>query len=321
MEELIIKLKNDNYDNETIKTIITIANGFINVLGEEHKELILNAISKIHYFRYDTIEEASSTVTRTFNDGKKHTVGTLADGGGFMEPYYRYNDDRIDEYYLVGVSTKDPNYLPKLVHDIAHVISTNNKTKVEDNKLITHCGLNTITREIENGKVGDIIENKGVMFNEILTESLAVQVMDYLEPEIVHEPNSYNGYVISFKGIFRNEKLNALIINNYLNSSLDFLDHIEEVISKEQLDSSIQAIINSPGLDNEEIQKYFEYLKSLSVKDFFILFINGCNSITKRPEGMSRETSRLIKKINVSIVNNISTKLMEETYSNTPRTM
>lgn len=321
MEELIIKLKNDNYDNETIKTIVTVVNGFINVLGEEYKDLVLNAVSKVHFFKYDSVDEASATMTNVINDGNNHNAGALADGGGFMEPYYRYSDDRIDEYYLVGVASKNLNFYHTLVHEIAHVISTNNKNKIEDDKYITHCGLNTITRKIENGKVGNVIQNDGVMFNEILTESLAVQVMDFLEPGIVHEPVSYNGYVMFFKGIFRNKQLNPLFINNYLNSSLEFLDYIEEVVSKETLDSSIQDIIDSLGLDNEEIAKYFEYLKSLSVKDFFILFINGCNSITKRQEGISRETSRLMKKINVNIINNISTRLMEDEYSNEIRAM
>ena len=47
----------------------------------------------------------------------------------------------------------------------------------------------------------------------MVTENLAMQIMDYLEPNISHEPTAYNGYVNDFKGIFRSTAFNKVLID------------------------------------------------------------------------------------------------------------
>ncbi len=203
MEEYLNNLKvKYSYNDQMIELLSKVIDAFINVLGEEYTNIILNTIANTIVFQYDNTANATNTLNEIINDGNNHQVGPMATGTGFMEDYYTYNNGEINQNFAIGIDISCQRGLFTMVHELCHAISTYNKITIEDNIITIKSGLNFSSHELVNGKVSRRISNEGVIFNEMLTENLAMQIMDYLEPEIVHEPTSYQGYVNDFNCIF-----------------------------------------------------------------------------------------------------------------------
>lgn len=316
MHECLLNLKNKyNYDDQMLQTISKVIEAFINVLGEEYTDIILGAVNNTFIFQFDNSMNATNRLNEIINDGTNYYVSNKAEGGGVMEDYYTYNNGKIYQNFAIGISIIGQKKLQTLVHELCHVISTYGKLKIEDNKVIIRKGLNFASYQLIDGKIGDRVSNEGEIFNEMLTENLSMQIMDYLEPEVIHEPAAYNGYVNDFKGIFRNNELNKVLINDYINSSSNFLFALENIISKEQILNEIDNLYHYFDDSNERIITYLDYLKTLSVRDFFSVYIEYCNRFTKTPEGVDKETFKQMKAINSEIIYNVSQKLVKNNYS------
>ncbi len=316
MQDYLISLKNKyGYSDEMLQILGNVINAFINVLGDKHIQLVLDAVDNTFVFKYNDALSATDTLNQIINDGTNHNISAIAEGGGFMEDYYTYSNNQIHQNFAVGISINSQNALSTLVHELCHVISTYGKLKIEDNKAIVGSGFNITSYQLVDGKLSDEIANNGEIFNEMVTENLAMQIMDYLEPNISHEPTAYNGYVNDFKGIFRSAAFNKVLIDDYVNSSSNFLLSLESVILKEQIVDEIDSLYSYVDLNDIKIKEYLDYLKSLSVKDFFSLYIEYCNFFTKGPDGIDKSTFRQMKRINSAIVRNMSQKIMENNYS------
>ena len=311
MTEYLISLKNKyGYDDQMINMINGIINAFIQVLGEDKRDIILNTFNKVRLIQYDDSKNATEILNQIINDGNDHVIKSIANTTGFTEDYYTYSGGQLEQNYIIGISKVNPLWLQTLIHEFCHAISTLGKMEIKENEVIIKSGLSASKRELVDGKVGEEMLSVGNIFNEIVTENLAMQIMDVLEPNIEHEPCSYNGAVQNFKSIFRSDALNGVIIQDYLQSTNEFLLTLKEVISKEELNSMIDTvygIADSTGdLNNEQIKNYIEYIRTLSVKDFFKLYIKYCDYMYKRPDGIDRNSFKMMKQINSKIVFDLS---------------
>lgn len=313
MKEYLEKIKNKyNYSNQNMEMISKVIMAFINVLGEENINIILTAFENTTIFYYDDTLDAANKLNKIANDGNEYKVGLQATGTGFMQDYYTYENNQINQKFAVGIAKSNQN-LQTFIHEMCHVLSTIGKIKVDNNQAYVFSGLSIDVRKIENGKIGEVLSCKANMFNEMVTENLAMQIMDFLEPGIEHVPTAYKGYVGDLQVLFRDERFNKVIINDYLKSSSNFALVFENAVSKEQFDDEVNAIASSVDT-SDSLKQYCDYLKTLSVKEFLEIFISNLDRITA-PAGMDRQTFKDVKRINRSIFYDLSQKIVESEYA------
>ena len=303
MEEYLANLKNKkNYSDEFIEMLDKIIKGFIAVLGDEYTNLVLNTFSRIDFFQYENIADARNKLDQAINDGQHHTVNSIC--SAFMDDYYVLNGDQATQRIFVGVPKNFK--LQTLIHELAHALSVFDKFKVEGNAIRVNIGFgNDLFYDGQHHYDDDL-------FSELVTENIAMQVMDYIEPTIEHSPASYQRIVNDFKGVFRNETLNKVIINDYLKSTWSFFHQLEGVISKDQINEGIDSMLKYLNLNDPETNQYLEYIRSLSVEDFFRLYVDSTNKYFKLYKD---DTAKLKADIIMEVVSNISQKLMEVDYS------
>lgn len=309
MDEYLSNLKNKyNYSDEMINLISELMISFVKVLGSEYQDKILETFNNVQIFTYDNIDEASTKLTEIFNTGKKYRVGRPATGTGFIENEVVINENGIQEQKLViGYSN---NNVHALVHELCHAIAYD--YAIEDNVLKTITGVDRTDYNISDNIKGSIISEEGTMFNELLTENLAIQVLDVYDKSVVHEPENYAAAANDLKNIFRNDFVNKAIIDSYMKHNFEFLDLIPELISEEEYKNTIAGLYQY--FPNEEDKPYIEYLnqlQELSVKEFFERYIEYISQIIRNKYGIDQEIFSTFNQINRKIVSDCGANLLE----------
>lgn len=309
MDYYLENLKNKfNYSEEIINFIDSLIPSFLSVLGEENKDIILDTLNNTYIFEFETIEEANKVVESINNDGNKHRVGPQATGSAFIEDCYINKENFVKQRLVIGVSKSNKNKVQSIIHELCHAMSSIGKYQVKNGVLHTSSGFNMTSYSFDTGVKGNQLSDLGMIFNEIITENIAMQVMDDYEKDVEHEPSAYNGLTRDFKGIFRNEKINKVFIDDYLKSTYNFNAKLSEIISQEHYIEKVDSIYQYVT-GNTNLIEYLDYLKTLSVSNFFNLFIEHINYFTKVPEGLDRTTFKLMKQINSQILYDLSQAL------------
>lgn len=310
MDEYLTNLKNKyNYSDEIIKDISELIPVFIEVLGPMYQDRILNTFNNVHIFSYDSVDEAEIKLKEIYNTGKKYRVGRLGTGTGFIENEVVLNENGIPEQKLViGYS----NNIPHLVHELCHAISYD--YSIDGNVLKTVTGLDYTDYEIVDGHKGTIISSSGQMFNEILTENLAIQLLDVYDKTVVHEPTAYNDATKEFKNIFRNETVNKAIIDSYMSHNYLFLNQLSELITQENYQNIVSGLYQY--FLNEEDKQYIDYLNHLqqiTVKEFFEkYYIDYISQPFTNKYGIDDEIFSTLNQINRRIVDDCGISLSDK---------
>ena len=302
MKEFLKKLKsNNNYSDELINMLGSIIPSFINVLGEQYRSRIYELIERIHFFEYDDLNVGGEHLTNYFDNGKEYRINSIAIGGGFVEDgYYVDENKNVSQKLVVGVSkTNSNNKIQTLIHEICHALSFSNGI-LDGDYIITTTGFNK-TKYKYNGKyIDEKVSDEYLIFNEIITENLAMQIMDDYDNNVIHEPSSYNGYVNYFKELFRNPKLNYIIINDYFNHTFNFLNEINNLFTNEDLRECISGFFTDENMNNPMIKEHLIRISNMSPSEFFLEYMKSLEF--SYGENKDRKSNKSIRNINLDIV-------------------
>lgn len=300
--------------------LLNIKCAFITLLGEKYQDRIIQAFQNIGIYEYETTEEAESLSDRYFNNGKNYKYSALAMGGGITEDDY-YTDElgNVNQKIIVLISKGEYNEqkIQILVHEICHALSLYGSFRVEENQLYVKNGVVETRYEFDGNFKGKIISDKNVLYNEIITENLAAQVMDVYNDMVKHHAVSYQGAAEDFRSLFRNENLNPVIIEDYMshNPSNNFINALVSQISQEEYQNVVQKVSTNYDLNNESIRNYFANLYDMPVNAFFNHFVEYFNRLS-RPQNMDRSIFKIVKSINRSIIRELGNELeIEKSYS------
>ena len=316
MEEFIKNLKaTKGYDDQMLTIISNIIMAFDEVLGDENMPNVLQAINNVQIFLYDDIQQASSILSHYFNNGKEYRVGSQATGTGFTEDEYIFdeNGDLIQQL-VIGLDKNNIN-IQTLVHELCHAISSINGYFVRNNTLYTNSGFDSTSYDFSNGTKGRTISNQGMVFNEIVTENLAMQVMDAYDKTIIHEATAYNGYVSNFKNLFRNASLNKMIIESYINHDDKFVKMLDEIVDQQVYLNCIYRMYNAIDSNNFAVREYLEKLSKLSFSEFFVFYSTYINKMFGTIDGINKNDFKIMKQINQEIIVTIGNELKSNEYN------
>ena len=316
MEEYIKHLKESKgYDDQMLSIIFNIIMAFNEVLGDENMPNVLQAINNVYIFLYDDISQASTVLSHYFNNGKEYRVGSQATGTGFTEDEYTLNENsELKQYLVIGLDKNNIN-IQTLVHELCHAISSINGYFVKDNVLYTNSGFNAITYDFSSGMKGSIINNQGMIFNEVVTENLAMQVMDAYDKTISHEASAYNGYVSNFKNLFRNVNLNKIIIESYINHDNNFVKVLDEIVDQQTYLSCVRSMYDVIDSNKFTIREYLDKLSNLTFSGFFNLYYTYINKMFGTLDGINKNDFKIIKQINQEIIFAIGNELKSKEFN------
>ncbi len=305
-----VKLKY-KYSDQMIQVLSNIYFSFVEVLSVENINKIKFVIENAYILEYESLIEAEEKLNLYFDNGKKYHVGSLATGTGFQEEDYCIDDNgQIYQKLAIGVAKGELNEekIQTIVHELCHAISAINGFKLDGNILQVKSGFNTTSYEFNGSSKGLIKSDKGRIFNEIVTENLAMQVMDSYNNTISHNATGYGFSAEALKHIFRNQNINSIIIDDYLNNNSNFLLKINDLINQKDLQNIVMSFYNIIDQSNIIIKEYLDKLCSLTPEEFFKVYITNVNSINK-PEGVDKETFKLMKKIDKQIIYELGMRL------------
>jgi len=301
-----------NYSDEFIKILSDIMYSFIVVLGESNLDKIIYVFENVFIYEYENVKEAGEFATTYFNNGKTYSFSSVATGGGVIEnDYYLDKNGNLDEKVLILL--QKGNYSEKniqtLIHELCHAISSINGFLLKDNIIYTVSGVSSASYEFDGKYKGKIVESSNNIFNEIITENLAVQVMDVYDNKTSHNAINYSGITEKFRKIFRNESINSVIIYDYLNHSSNFMDVLNILYNEEDLKNIVEYLYTVIDINNLELKNYLDTIYNMSVEDFFNIYIEYSNYLFGNPFGIDKETFKIMKQINNEIVLELSNKL------------
>lgn len=316
MEEFIKNLKaKKGYDDQMLTIISNIIMAFDEVLGDENMPNVLQAINNVQIFLYNDVQQASSILSHYFNNGKEYRVGSQATGTGFTEDEYTLDENgNLRQHLVIGLDKNNIN-IQTLVHELCHAISSINGFFVKDNILYTNSGFDTTLYDFSNGTKGATISNQGMVFNEVVTENLAMQVMDAYDKTVSHEATGYNGYVSNFKNLFRNASLNKMIIESYINHDDKFVKMLDEIVDQQVYLDCIYRMYNEIDSNNFAVKEYLEKLSKLSFSEFFALYCTYINKMFGTLDGINKNDFKIMKQINQEIIVTIGNKLKSNEYN------
>ena len=316
MEEFIKNLKaTKGYDDQMLTIISNIIMAFDEVIGDENMPNVLQAINNVQIFLYDDVQQASSILSHYFNNGKEYRVGSQATGTGFTEDEYTLDENgNLRQQLVIGLDKNNIN-IQTLVHELCHAISSINGYFVKDNTLYTNSGFNSTSYDFSNGTKGSILSNQGMIFNEIVTENLAMQVMDAYDKTISHEAIAYNGYVSNFKNLFRNASLNKIIIESYINHDDKFIKILDEIVDHQVYLNCIYSMYDVIDSNNFAIKEYLDKLSKLSFSEFFSLYFTYINKMFGTLDGINKNDFKIMKQINQQVVATIGNELKSKEFN------
>lgn len=306
MDNIIEKYRTKNKCSQELLNIIEkIIYAFTTVLGEKYIDKILEAFNKLAIYEFGTIEEAGEISNNYFNNGKKYRYSIIAQGGGIAEDdYYIDNDGKLQQKFIVLISKGEytESKIQLIVHGICHVLSSLNLPELDGNILHTKSGVSETSYEFDGKYKGKILKNTNTLFNEIITENLAMQVMDTYNQTVKHPPESYNGVVASFRAIFRSEALNRIIIDDYMDNTEHYLDAINNLFQPENIQQAVREISDRLNTENTNIKNFLESLYKMSVQEFFSYYFEILKNFMIRPKDIDRETYKVMKQITIEVV-------------------
>ena len=279
MNEYFLNLKNKyNYDDQLINIISGVISAFVEVLGEQYKDRLLDAFNNIPIFTYKEPREAGEMLTRYFNNGKKYRISSMAKGGAFVEDEYSIDQNgELVQHFIIGLGSYDDKAIQSLIHEMLHALSYH-KPILEDGIIKTGTGFNTFSYNFDGNSKGTVMDEKNLVFNELITENIAMQVMDAYDKNKVHEPAAYNAVVEEFNGIFRCDAVNPIIIDDYFNNTYNFLEVVPTILAQEKYQDIISGLYQY--CDNNPVYiNHLDYLRGLSVRDFVAYYIERTNQI------------------------------------------
>ena len=303
MEEYITHLKETKgYDDQMLSIIFNIIMAFNEVLGDENMPNVLQAINNVYIFLYDDIAQASTILSHYFNNGKEYRIGSQATGSGFTEDEYILGENgEVKQHLVIGMDKNNMN-IQILIHELCHAISSINGYYVKDNVLYTNSGFNYTTYDFSDGMKGATINNQGMVFNEVVTENLAMQVMDAYDKTISHEAVSYNGYASNFKNFFRNVSLNKMIIESYINHDNNFVKVLDEIVDQQVYLNCVHSMYNVIDNNNSAIREYLDKLSNLTFSGFFNLYFTYINKMFGTLDHIDKNDFKIMKQINQEII-------------------
>jgi len=316
MEEFLKNLKiTKGYDDQLLDIISNIIMAYNEVLGDENMPNVLQAINNVQIILYDDVQQASSILSHYFNNGKKYIVGSQGTGTGFTEDEYILDENgNIRQYLVIGLD-KNSIKIQTLIHELCHAISSIKGEFVKDNILYTNSGFNLTSYDFSNGTKGGILSNQEVIFNEIVTENLAMQVMDAYDKTISHEATAYNGYASNFKYFFRNANLNKAIIDSYINHDNNFVKILDEIVDQQVYLNCINSMYNEIDSNNSAIKEYLDKLSKSTFSEFFALYRTYMNKKLGTLDGINKSDFKIIKDINQWIIFKIGKELKNKEYN------
>lgn len=313
MNEFLNKIKvKYNYSDEFIKILSDIMYSFLIVLGESNLDKILYVFENIFIYEFENVKEAGIFATTYFDNGKTYSFSSRATGGGVTEnDYYLDDNGNLREKVLILLQKGDysEKSIQTLIHEICHGISSINGFVLKDSIIHTVSGVSSASYEFNGKYKGRMVEGSNNIFNEIITENLAVQVMDVYNNKITHKAINYSRITENFRNIFRNESINSVIINDYLDHSSNFMDVLNTLYTEEDLKNIVEYLYTVVDINNSVLKEYLNTLYNMTIEDFFNIYIEYNNYIYGNPINIDRETFRIMKQINNEIVLELSNKL------------
>ncbi len=316
MEEFLKNLKaTKGYDDQILTIISNIMMAFNEVLGDENMPNVLQAINNVQIFLYDDIQQASSILSHYFNNGKEYRVGSQATGTGFTEDEYIFDENGdLKQQLVIGLDKNNIN-IQTLVHELCHAISSINGYFIKDNVLYTNSGFNSTSYDFSNGIKGATLDNQGMIFNEVVTENLAMQVMDAYDKTISHEATAYNGYVSNFKNFFRNTNLNKIIIESYINHDNNFVKVLDEIVDQQTYLNYVRSMYDVIDSNNLGVRGYLDELSNLTFSGFFNLYYTYINKMFGTLDDINKNDFKIMKQINQIIIFDIGNELKSKEFS------
>lgn len=316
MEEYMEQLKQKKgYDDQMLSIIYNIIMAFNEVLGDENLPKVLQAINNVYIFFYNDISQASTILSQYFNTGKEYRVGVQANGTGFMEDEYALTETgELNQQLVIGLGKNNIN-IQIFVHELCHAISSIDGYLVKDNILYTNSGFEFTAYDFSNGMKGAKINSQGMVFNEIVTENLAMQVMDVYDKTISHEAGGYNGYASNFKNLFRSESLNKIFIESYINHDNNFVKMLDEIVDQQIYLNSVYSMYNVIDNNNFTVREYLDQLSKLTFSEFFNLYFTYSNKLSGTLDGINKNDFKIMKQINQRIIVTIGDELKNKEFN------
>lgn len=314
MDEILNRFRNENNcSEEMIQILSNIMIACVNVLGEQYIDRILETFKSFNIYEYENVEEAGKISTQFFNNGKEYRYKTIATGGGITEDeYYLDNNGELKQKYIILISKGEytESKIQIIIHEICHILSSINAYKLDGNVITAKSGVSSCSFEFNNQmKSPNLLTNENELYNEIITENLAAQIMDAYNPEIAHTPIAYAGYANSILRLFRSNEMNHIFIDDYLNNTTYHYEVFNNIFTNEDIQISLNSFITEEDLKHPLIKDYIEKVRQMSPNEFFNSYRFYLNKFKYPPKHLDWESFKRIKQINKILVSYLGERL------------
>ena len=142
-------------------------------------------------------------------------------------------------------------------------------------------------------------------------DNMKKAIMDDFDKTHTHEPDAYNSITNGFKGIFRSNDINSVILEDYMNCQYNFADILDSKLPTEEFQKIIGGYYEFCQ-DNYLYTQFLDNLSKMSVRDFILLYVNNVDNMIKYfpPEQAALEKFKC--KVNNSIMYDISDIMIKD---------
>ena len=202
--------------------------------------------------------------------------------------------------------------ISSLIHEICHALSYN-LPEIENNTIKLKTGLCESTYQFVENQKGKLLKDSGNLFNEALTDNIALQVYDSFDKSKKHSlDDGYKGVSRPIQGIFNDDRVNRLIIDSYMNNNYGFIESIGDLISQEKYEAIIADVYNYVDRNDKHITDLLGRFSQMSFGEFFREYIEQINSYLKHDPNYSYKEKSLIMKIYNEIPYEVSDELAKQ---------